>query len=82
MEIEYLVKRFNLDMRKTKYNTLKWSTTLLNPLIIATTFVAVISIDSLLLSLLLGFIIMVSLIYAIYEILGRTLKKKEGKKNV
>jgi len=82
MEIEYLVKRFNLDMRKTKYNTLKWSTTLLNPLIIATTFVAVISIDSLLLSLLVGFIIMVSLIYAIYEILGRTLKKKEGKKNV
>ncbi len=82
MEIEYLVKKFNLDMRKTDYNTLKWATTFINPFIISVTFVAIISIDSFVLSLILGFIIMMLLIYGIYEILGRILKKKEGNKNV
>ena len=80
MEIEYLVKKFNLDMRKTDYNTLKWATTFINPFIISVTFVAIISIDSFVLSLILGFIIMMLLIYGIYEILGRILKKKEGNK--
>lgn len=82
MEINYLVKKFNLDMRKTNYNTLKWSTTFLNPLIISITFVSIISIDSFVLSLIIGFIIMMLLIYGVYEILGRILKKKEGKKHV
>ncbi|MCI8330627.1 MAG: hypothetical protein HFE04_00830 [Bacilli bacterium] len=82
MEINYLVKKFKLDMKKTNYKTLKWSTTFINPFIISTTFVAVISIESFVLSLLLGFIIMMLLIYSTYEILGRALKKKEGKKDV
>ena len=82
MEIEYLVKKFNLDMRKTDYNTLKWATSFINPFIISVTFVAIIYIDSFVLSLILGFIIMMLLIYGIYEILGRILKKKEGNKNV
>lgn len=82
MEIGYLVKKFNLDMRKTNYNTLKWCITFLNPLIISVTFVSIISIDSFVLSLVIGFIIMMLLIYGVYEILGRILKKKEGKKHV
>lgn len=82
MEINYLVKKFKLDMRKTNYNTLKWCTTFINPLIISLTFIAVMSIKSFLISLLLGFLIMMMLIYSLYEILGRILKKKEGKNNV
>ncbi len=78
-EISYIINKFKLDMRKTKYNTLKWAITLINPLIISITFVIVINIESFTFGLLVGFVIMLMLVYACYEILGRILKKKEGK---
>ena len=68
--------------RKTDYNTLKWYINFINPLIISTTFVVISNIKSFTMSLLVGFIVMLVLIYSLYEIIGRILKKKEFDKNV
>ena len=81
LEISYIVNKFNLDLRKTKLSTIKWALTFLNPLIISITFLLVINIESFTFAIIVGFIVMLLLVYSCYEILGRILKKK-GDKNV
>lgn len=76
LEISYIVNKFNLDMRKIKYNNLKFTLTFINPLIMSITFIVVININNTLLSLLIGFIVMMLLVYSIYELIGRIYKKK------
>mgnify|MGYP004530034723 FL=1 len=82
MDILYLVNKFKLNTKKTKYNTLKWITNIVNPLIISITFIIVTNIKSFTLGIMIGFLVMMMLIYSIYEIIGRILKKKEFDKNV
>ncbi len=82
MDILYLVNKFKLNTKKTKYNTLKWITNIINPLIISITFIIVTNIKSFTLGIMIGFLVMMMLIYSIYEIIGRILKKKESDKNV
>jgi len=82
MDILYLVNKFKLNTKKTKYNTLKWITNIINPLIISITFIIVTNIKSFTLGIMIGFLVMMMLIYSIYEIIGRILKKKEFDKNV
>ena len=82
MDILYLVNNFKLNTKKTKYNTLKWITNIINPLIISITFIIVTNIKSFILGIMIGFLVMMMLIYSIYEIIGRILKKKEFDKNV
>lgn len=81
MDILYLVNKFKLNTKKTKYNTLKWMTNIINPLIISITFIIVTNIKSFTLGIMIGFLVMMMLIYSIYEIIGRILKKKEFDKN-
>ena len=81
-DVTYITTKFKLDKRKTDYNTLKWYINFINPLIISTTFVVISNIDSFIMSLLVGFIVMLLLMYSLYEIIGRILKKKENDKNV
>ncbi len=76
LEIYYIVNKFNLDMRKVKYNKLKWALTIINPLIMSFTFIVVINIKNMFLALIIGFLVMMALIYSIYEIIGRICKKK------
>ena len=80
-DVTYLTTKFKLDKRKTDYNTLKWYINFINPLIISTTFVVISNIKSFTMSLLVGFVVMLVLIYSLYEIIGRILKKKEFDKN-
>ena len=82
MDILYLVNKFKLNTKKTKYNTLKWINNIINPLIISITFIIVTNIKSFTLGIMIGFLVMMMLIYSIYEIIGRILKKKEFDKNV
>ena len=82
MDILYLVNKFKLNTKKTKYNTLKWITNIINPFIISITFIIVTNIKSFILGIMIGFLVMMMLIYSIYEIIGRILKKKEFDKNV
>lgn len=81
MDILYLVNKFKLNTKKTKYNTIKWITNIINPLIISITFIIVTNIKSFTLGIMIGFLVMMMLIYSIYEIIGRILKKKESDKN-
>ncbi len=81
-EINYLVKKFKLDLRTTKYKTVLNYVTFINTLVISITFVLVNNIKNFLLSLFIGFIVMLLLIYSLYEIVGRYLKRKEVKKHV
>lgn len=81
MDILYLVNKSKLNTKKTKYNTLKWITNIINPLIISITFIIVTNIKSFILGIMIGFLVMMMLIYSIYEIIGRILKKKEFDKN-
>ena len=81
-DVTSLTTKFKIDKRKTDYNTMKWYINFINPLIISTTFVVISNIKSFTMSLLVGFIVMLVLIYSLYEIIGRILKKKEFDKNV
>ena len=78
-EISYIINKFNLDMRITKYNTLKWILTFINPLIISITYIIVTNVESIVLGSIVGFLIMILLVYSSYEIIGRLLKRREKK---
>ena len=80
VEIYYLIKRFNLDMRKTKYKSIKLIVSVLNSFIIAFTFTIVINLKvKYAYKLMIAFAIMFILIYSLYEIAGRILKSKQNK---
>ena len=85
-EPSYLINRFNLDLTKISYKKIMWITTFLNSFIIAFTAAVVICVENLLLELLLGFVLLMVLIFSLYEITGKILvargyaktKKNEG----
>ncbi len=77
--IKVFIARYNLDMKKTKYETVLMVETIINSFIISFCSVLVINIESMIWSVLAGFAAMMALIYALYEIAGRTLKRREGK---
>ena len=76
----YLVSKFNLDSKKLNVRRLNTHISLINGFIIAfvSTFVSIIS-DNIGIELGIGFVLLIGLIYSIYEIYGRILKKKYGK---
>lgn len=81
MEVEYLCAKFKLDKSKLNYNELKIMLPLLNSLIITlvTLIIELIKVP-MILRFLIGFILLIGLIYSVYEIYGRHLLKKERKK--
>lgn len=79
-EIHYLVYKYKLDMRKIKYNSLKWATTIANSLIVAFATTVVSIINGIVWQILIGFVLLVILILPTYEIIGRHFQKKGGKK--
>ena len=81
-EIRYFILRFDLDMRKTKYKSLLKALTLMNSFILAFTTTIVIYIDSVIWSVLISFMVIIIMLYAVYEIVGRYFKRKEDEKNV
>ena len=81
-EIRYFILRFDLDMRKTKYKSLLKALTLINSFILAFTTTIVIYIDSVIWSVLISFMVIIIMLYAVYEIVGRYFKRKEDEKNV
>ncbi len=76
MEMDYILTKFNIDGRKINLNTLRWILNIVNPFIVSLTFLVVMSIDSFILGIVIGFVVMILLIYSIYEIIGRFLKGK------
>ena len=80
-EINYLVYKYKLDMRKIKYNDLKWATTIANSLIVAFSTTVISVIHGIVWQILIGFALLVILILPTYEIIGRQYQKIGGKEN-
>ena len=82
IEIAYLVGKFQIDIDKVKMNKLLIVTSLINAFIIALVSVTILLIRiNIFLQLIIGFILLLALIYSLYEILGRHLIKKGYVKN-
>ncbi len=78
-EVNYIIEKFKLTRNEELLNKLKWIFNFINPLIISVAFIIVINIESMILGIMIGFVIMIFLVYAIYEIIGRILKRGEDK---
>ena len=82
IEINYLINRFKLNMKITKYKTIKLIVYILNSFIIAVTFTIIVNLKyKYAYKLMIAFIVMFILIYSLYEIVGRILKRRELKNN-
>lgn len=82
MEISYLVEKFKLDKKKLPINKLLLLIAFFNALIISITSLTVILCNTfLILQLVIGFVLLLGLIYAIYEITGQILVKRGYSKN-
>ena len=81
-EGQYIIKKFDLDDKQINLRKLNFHISIINAFIIAfvstTISIAPFSIPF---QLAIGFVLLFGLIYAMYEIYGRCLKKKIGKRN-
>ena len=83
-ELNYLLKKFNLDIKKLPVRKMLLNFSLLDAFIMAFTasFITSLPVNTVF-QMLIGFVLLFALIYALYEIYGRHLvkkyKKKEGK---
>ena len=74
-DIEFFVKRYNVDVKKVGYKRLLKTITLMNSLILSLTYMIFTNIKSILWAILVGFAVGFILIYSLYEIVGRHFKK-------
>ena len=83
-ELNYLLKKFNLDRKKLPVRKMLLNFSLLDAFIMTFTasFITSLPVNTVF-QMLIGFVLLFALIYALYEIYGRHLvkkyKKKEGK---
>ena len=82
MEISYLIGKFKLDEKKIVLKEMLNVTAVLNAFIIAFvgTLVAAVPLH-IMWTMMIGFVLVFGMIYAVYEIYGRTLVKKGWQKN-
>ena len=80
--LSYLIPKFKLDINKMNLNYVFFIVSLINAFIISFVFMVVTIIPwNVGFSMLLGFVLLFGLIYALYEIYGRILVKKGWSKN-
>lgn len=80
-EINYLISRFNLDKSKVNYADCAYAVCIINAFIIAFVGTVISCIPlKLIWCMLIGFVLLFLMIYALYEIYGRHLVKKGWKK--
>ena len=80
--LSYLIPKFKLDINKMNLNYVFFMVSLIDAFIISFVFVVITIIPwDMGFSMLLGFVLLFGLIYALYEILGRVLVKKGWSKN-
>ena len=80
--LSYLIPKFKLDINKMDLNYVFFMVSLIDAFIISFVFVVITIIPwDMGFSMLLGFVLLFGLIYALYEILGSVLVKKGWSKN-
>ena len=80
--IKIFIARYNLDMRKTEYKDVLNIIMFNNAFILAFTSSTILVIKNYILKIAVSFMILFALIVILYEISGRSLKKKESEKHV
>ncbi len=70
-EVTLFIDRYKLNMKKIKYKELITVIAIINSFIIAITATIIMDIESIMFSLLVGFVIIFSLTYISYELLGK-----------
>ena len=80
--IKIFIAKYNLDVRKVNYKTILRVLAFDNAFTMAFTAALIISIKGYIWKVLVCLVVLISLLYSSYEIIGKLLKKKEGKKNV
>lgn len=81
-EIAYLIGKFKLDKSKLPMSKLCIVFSIINALIISLVAIVVLIVKTyVVLQLVMGFILLIALIYAIYELLGRYLERRGYGKN-
>ena len=81
-EVKLFIDRYNLDMKKIEYKKVLQVVTIINTFILSFTTVLIVRIKGFMISLLIGFVVIMILIYSLYEITGNYFKRKEDDKNV
>lgn len=76
----YMISKYNLDEKKVNLRLLNFNISIINAFIIAfvSTFMSVTKFN-MIIQLLVSFVLLFALIYALYELYGRSIKKKWGK---
>jgi len=81
IELSYLIPKFNLNKLKINYPRITTDISLINAFIIAFVSTLVTSLPyHMVFQLLIGFVMLFALIYSLYEIYGRHIYKKWGKR--
>ena len=77
IQVEYISSKFKIDKKKLKPKKIGLVISFIDPLIISLT-ATIVSFPkwNYIIELLLGFILLMALIYSIYEIVGRIVKRK------
>ena len=81
-EIKFFIRKYDLDMRNTKYKSLLRTLTFINSFIISLETTIVLYIENYIVKIIVCFISSIILLYALYTITGNYYKKKESEENV
>ena len=82
LELLYLVRVYDLDIKKIKYKKFVWIYSLINTFIISTVYIIMTYLlDKLIMQITIGVILLVLFIIICYGLLGRYYIKKEGRKD-
>ena len=78
--VKIFITRYDLDMRKTDYKKVLKITSVVNSFILAFTSALILNIDGFVMKLLITFATIFIFMYALYDLVGKYLKKKESEK--
>ena len=82
IELLYLIRVYDLDVKKIKYKKFVWIYSLINTFIISTVYILITYLlDKLIMQIIIGVILLVLFIIICYGLLGRYYMKKEGREN-
>ena len=79
-EIKVFINKYKLNLKKVSYKTIVLVVSFINAFIVSFTSSIILNIESFLWAILVGFVDIMVLIYSLYTIAGKTLKKMEAKK--
>ncbi len=78
LEARLLITKYKVDVDKINSKELASKIALCNSLIVSLVYLVTLFINNFILSMLVGFVIFLILIFVVYKLLGKNLKKKEG----